>query len=439
MVFETWLGMLVADSKQGGGSDDADSLLALSKIRTIEGYTGSELSVAGRSAGTDLLRDQLGQRANPAAGQSAFALNNTINAGLAKLRADLRTHFEFLSDAGLQKYLRSLGNDELLLTYHISPALAQVWVGQKGRVQRRDIANPAGVYQFLQAARQDPANTGIAAFNSKMDELGTRLLAPVADVLTDTIYLAPAGPLLGFPFDALRINGQYMAERHSVVNLLSFPLNTHPRNSLRTGSLQKVFVAGNPGDYSGDYATRFETSAEIRSIADIFIGPGLQIVQGVALLPDEFEGEYFLQSDLVHLSMPGVINLEFPLESGLELSESEYEPGRMVLRPQDIRSQKLAAGLVFLSSTRSTGKPLSGFSSQPGLAADFADAGAHCVIVNFWSDAGRSDEVFIADFYRRLKGSGDIAESLHESRLRFLENGRANDSYDWAGYQVFIP
>ncbi len=438
-VFDTWLTLLIADSKQRGGAGDRDSLLALSKIRTIESYTGLELTTVGRSRETDPLRGQLAQRANPTAGQSVFALNDRINAGLETLRAGMRNRFEYLSGAGLQKYLNSLGSDERVLTYHIDPAMAQVWVAHKGGVQRRDISNPAGLYQSLLTARQGLENTGVVAFDRAMDELGRRLLEPVTELLSETIYVIPAGPLLGIPLDALRINGRYLAEKHTVINLLSFPSSIGPRNSLQTGPLQRVFLAGNPQDYTGDYATRLETSPEIRSVGDIFIGPGLQIIQGVALLPDEFKTEDFLRSNLAHLSMPGLINLKYPFDSGLELSEGEYEPGRMVLKPQDIRAQGLDVTLVFLSSTRSVGSPVSSYSNQPGLVSDFSAAGARAVIVNLWPGDADSNEVFMTDFYRRLKDSGDIAGSLHDARLNYMERSRADGLYDWAGYQLFIP
>jgi len=437
-LFETWLKMLVADSKQRGRADGSASLLALTKIRYIESYTGSELLVSVRSIETDRLRAELSQRAKPDAGQAVLALNNKINTALDQNRGRFNKDFEFLSSTGLQKYLRSLASGEIVLTYHISPAMAQVWVGQKGRVQRRDIANPSAVYQSLKAARQDLASIGLSAFERKMDQLGKHLITPVANLLTEKIYWIPAGPLLGFPLDALRFNGRYLLERHALVNLLSFPVDTHPHDSLKAGSLQKVFLAGNPQDFSGEYANRLVTSPEIRTVADIFVGPGLQIVQGVALLPDEFQQGYILESNLIHLSMPGVINLNHPGESGLELSESEYGPGRVVLRPEDIRSQKLTAGLVFLSATKFTESPHSEFSSGPGLVSDFMAAGSRSVLVNFWSGGSESNGVFITDFYRDLQSSGNIAESLHHAKLQSLENNRDNGLYDWAGYQLFI-
>jgi len=437
-VFNTWIGMLVTDSRRRNRADASASLLALSKIRYIESYTGLELDLSGVSAENDRLRAQLAQRADPATGISVVTLNDRINGGLDKLRTGFRKDFEFLSNAGLQKYLRSLANDEMVLTYHISPAIAQVWIGQKGRVQRRGITNPAEVYKVLQASRKSLESMGLSAFNRKMDELGTHLIKPVAGLLKDTIYWIPAGPLLGFPVDALRVNGRYLIEQHNVVNLLSFPANTNPGNSLQTGSLQRVFLAGNPQDYSGEYATRLETSAEIGAVTDIFVGPGLQIIQGVALLPDEFQSKDFLLADLIHLTMPGLIDLKYSNESGLELSESEYGPGRVVLQSLAIRAQELSAGLVFMSSTRTRGRPLSDFSSHPGLVSAFMEAGAGSVIANLWADGAESGVGFVSDFYRELQGRGDIAGSLQKTRLRYLKSQGANGIQDWAGYQLYI-
>jgi CHAT domain-containing protein/tetratricopeptide (TPR) repeat protein len=445
-LFEYYLELLTGASNQRGRADGSASLLALSKIRFIEKYSGPDPVASDDSGDTELLRVQLAQRASSSPGQVQSALNDKINRGLAKIRAPFNSKFEYLSKTGLQKYLRSLTNDELLLTYHISPTAALVWVGHKGKVQRRNIANPAYIYEALKDARHGLADIGAFAFDSKMDALGKRLVAPIADLLTETIYFIPAGPVLGFPLDALRVKGRYLVERHRVVNLVSFPANTNPGASLQAGLIKSVFLAGHPRDYSGAYATRLDTSAEIRAVADIFVGPGLRIVQGAALLPDEFQDERFRKASLVHLSMPGIIDLKYPEQSSLRLSGTENSPGRALFKPQDIRLQELDASLVFLSASRMNDAPHSGFISQPGLISDFVAAGARAVIASLWATDGEAAEAFITDFYHELGASGDIAASLRDAKrasLRdakrtYLKNNRENGLYDWAGYQLFI-
>jgi CHAT domain-containing protein len=176
---------------------------------------------------------------------------------------------------------------------------------------------------------------------------------------------------------------------------------------------------------------------EIRTVADIFIGPGLNIVQGAALLPDEFETDEFQKAELVHLSMPGIIDLKYPGQSRLELSGAEFSGGRVSLSPTDIQAGTLQATLVFLSSTGVREMPLSGFSSQPGLISDFIDRGANSVIARSWSSGGGIGEAFIRDFYRKLEGSGNVADSLVNAKRDYLRVNRDTGLYDWAGYQLF--
>jgi CHAT domain-containing protein len=234
------------------------------------------------------------------------------------------------------------------------------------------------------------------------------------------------------------MHGHHLAERHTLINLLSFPANPGPGGRLQATTLQPVFLAGHPRDFTSNPADQLDTSPEIRAMADIFVGPGLQIIQGTALLPDEFRDEYFRRAMLVHSTMPAVIDLGYPRKSSLELSGAENRPGHESLRPVDIRSQELDARLVFLGSSRWINEPLSGFSTWPGLVADFLTAGASSVIANTWANSGQTDVTFKTDFYRELEVSGDIAKSLRDAKLQYLKHHRDDGLYDWAGYQLFI-
>jgi CHAT domain-containing protein len=419
-------------------ADAKTSLLALSKIRYIEKYTAIDAISNDASRNSDLLRNHLAQRRYSGPGQMQTALIGNINRDLADIRVSFRKKFKFLSKAGLQKYLRSLSNDEMVLTYHVSPTIARVWVAHKGKVRQREITNPADLYKTLQEARQGLADLGMTSFDRNMNDLGKRLIDPVADWLTETIYWIPAGPLLGFPLDALRLNGRYLLESHRVVNLLSFPANVNPGSSLRSGQIRSVFLAGHPQDYSSDYAIRLDTSSEIQAIADIFVGPGLHIVQGAALLPDEFQEQQFQKAGLIHLSMPGIINLKYPEQSRLELSGDENSRVRASFKPADIRSLEHETRLVFLSATKVNSYPDSVFNNQPGLITDFVDAGVNSVIASLWRINGDAAETLMTRFYRKLDESGNISSALTDARRQYLENNKDRGLYDWAGYQIFI-
>jgi CHAT domain-containing protein len=219
---------------------------------------------------------------------------------------------------------------------------------------------------------------------------------------------------------------------------MAIPSNVEPTKSLVVDTLENVFIAGHPQDYSSNYLSHLDTSTEIGAVADFFVGPGLNIVQGTALLPDEFVSEQLQSADLVHLSMPGVINLKYPEQSKLELSGDEDQLERATIGPTDIRQQPLSAKLVYLSTTRTQDHSRSNFSNQPALITDFQSAGAKAVIADLWGSNGRAAEALIMRFYNRLLQSKDISGSLRDAKLHYLRSQGHNGIYDWAGFQLFI-
>jgi CHAT domain-containing protein len=305
-------------------------------------------------------------------------------------------------------------------------------------VQLFNLSNPAQLYSELQAIRPGVQDGEISAFENRMNSLGRRLITPVVSLLRKTIYFAPAGQLLGLPFDALRFNNRYLLENHLIVNLSSFPAKPEPSTQVLLKLKQNVFLAGHPQDYSSQFLDGLDTSTEIQAVADIFIGPGLSIIQGAALLPDELESESFRQADLIHLAMNGVIDLRYPEQSSFELSGIEDQLERATFGPLEIRRQPLNAGLVFLSDTKVQDSPISDFNDQPALITDFLRTGAKVVIANFWGMAGIASEALITDFYQKLEGSGDIAKSLQSAKLQYLKANNDDGLYDWAGFQLYL-
>ncbi len=436
-VFEFYLELLSRTAGESRGQDALASLLVLSKIRFIERPSGKASATPGDVQKLESLRIRLAQLAETGAGQRPGDLKREVNSALSDLRKRTSAQLGSLSEAGIQSFLNKLKKNEVVLTYHVSPTTAQVWVAGKTGVRHRNIPNPAYIYAALDEAREGLADLGLDAFENKMDALGKRLAAPVSDLLKETIYWVPAGPLLGFPLDALRLNKRYLAENYTVINLWSFPQIGALHQRMEKPSQQKVFLAGLPQDYSGEYALALKTSPEIQLVTDFFVGPGLTIVQGAALLPDEFGSEQFSQAGLIHLAIPGSIDLKYPDQSVLELSGFEGGTGRASLYPYDIQSLGLRAGLVFLSATRVKQRPTSAFISQPGFVSDFFEAGVKAVIVRLWTSGGSVPQHFLKDFYFQLERSGSPAEALIYSKRRYIEKQRENGLYDWAGFQLF--
>ncbi len=435
-VFSRYLTLMSRRSSVSG--EGFFPLLALSKIRFTENTAGLERFPSRAGIDADALRVLLARRETPEAGDSIASLNERINGQLQLAREAFMEDFGFLSTSGLQAWLDGLQEGEAVLTFHLGAGAAYALVGESGRVRRLNLARPQQLLAAVQNAAGHIASLEGAAFDRLMADLGERLLGPLGPALAETIYFVPAGPLSTLPLDALRTDGRFLAERHRVANLLAFPARPEPGTALRPGRPARVFVAGDPADYSGEYLTRLEVSREIGVVADIFVGPGLTIVQGGALLPDEFDDARFRDADAVHLAMPAYTDLETPLRSSLELSEPVSGQGRTRMGLADVRVRGLGAGLVFMSSARMGGQPLSGYDSRMGLARGMLESGAGAVIASQWTSAdGRAAEM-TGNFYRRFAASGDVLEALAESKRLAIAEGSENASRDWARLQIYI-
>ena len=435
-LLETYLGLQLAGAWQDN-TTGLESLLALSKMRHSE-------SPGNVTPDSDPLRALLAQGESVASNKNpAAGLNARVERELKALRRSFNAEYRFLSKGALRKFLQRLAGDQALLTYHLTPSAAYVWLGRDGTVRQYKISNPQELYADLQEARKGLlASTGSSP-GLLPAGLGVRLLGPVADLLPETVYLIPSGPLMMFPMDALQINGRYLAQHHTIINLLSFPASQNPGMSLQFDPPQEVFLAGHPQDFSAGFATRVETSAEIQAVTDIFRGPGLHIIQAGALLPDEFQGDRFANANLVHLSMPANINLSYPERSWLELSEAQRGVGRTPFRQAEIQHLELKSKLVFISASQTFGWPRSSVSTQAGVVSAFLGAGADAVIASLWTRKTGAGETgagnhLVTGFYRNLQASGDIAAALAAAKRDYLQENRGQKSIDWASYQVFI-
>ena len=216
-------------------------------------------------------------------------------------------------------------------------------------------------------------------------------------------------------------------------------------SSLASGDAQlniddetRVFLAGNPQARQDLFSYGVSSSAEILAVRDRFIGPGLQIVQGVALQRDEFSDERISQADLMHLAIPGAANLAFPERSRLSLSGSVDESADSYLRPADLRMQEYSARLAVLSNLAISGDSSSVFSNRLGFVSDLMDQGVRSVIVSAWHADDTELAAFMEQFYENLGRTSDISAALKQTRLEQVSSGDDMKFGSWAGFQLHI-
>ena len=406
-------------------------LLALDHINVVEGE-----DLAARDGQDEALRALLARR-EAASGTKAADLAAQVNGDLGQLREAFDPAIRPLDARSLDQLLADLDRDESLINYHFSKSAAWVVVGKHKGVELKKLGSAEPFADRLEQLREW-LDQDTAAVIAELDAMGQRLLKPVSGLLTKKLFLLPAGPLNGFPFDALRLDGQFLAEKHNVINLMNLAALAHRRPVLDQDYRERVFLAGNPRAGQELFSYDVRASVEITAMTDIFVGPGLHIVQGVALKKDEFQDERFTGASLIHLATPGALDLAFPDRSELLMSRTSHESVVDNLSPGDIRHLDFEAGLVVLSRTAVTAASRSGFDNRLGFVSEFLEAGVRNVIVSLWSGGDSETAVFMREFYRDLESTRDGAEALSRNRMRQMETSNEANFRSWAGFQLFI-
>ena len=429
-------------------------LLALDRLRAVEAADRSGVADGRLEPETDTaLRELLAGR-EAASGEVAARLASEFEQRLDAARRACRTcgfgGADRLSMDQLRTLLRGLERSEALLAYYL--AADQAFAVLAGPAQARivSLGQPKKIRQFVEVLRADLAGPPYTPGQADLGVLGDLLLQPLAADLPERIYLLPTGDLLGIPFDALRLDDRYVAGRHGVVNLASLDSLQRRSPALSADYRSRVFVAGNPQSQRDPFRFEMSRSPEIRRVTDRFVGPGLHVVQGVALRKDEFTDPRFAQAALVHLAIPGVLDLADPERSRLLLAgaaesipagwaglrSGESLPG--ILAPADLRAFQLGADLLLLSATAVAGGGLPPHDGRMPLVAELLEAGAAAVVFSLWPVGDDAAADFADGLYERLQADPDIVSAFRLARQAKIRESEATNLGAWAGFQLFI-
>ena len=340
--------------------------------------------------------------------RAALANGEGWRGQLGALSARFAVDTERLEKEAVRGWLGDLGGDEAVV----------VSLPERERV-RSWLADADGVRYFQQRAPEDFGSVLDALRDNETRALkesaGEILLGQVGDLLPRRVYWLPVGAMLGVDFGSLRRNGRPLDADHSVVGLLDFPSGKAVRAAWPAGWPEQVFVAGDPVDWTSTVAERLSISAEMAVVRDQFIGPGLHMIQGNALLSDEFETPRLAASDLTHLALPVTLDLAQPERSSLDLSEPGRGQGRTQVYPSELRQWPLSKGMWVLNQVTYRNRPSGAYQSRIGVVSDLAMSGAGLIVTCRQNDAQANVE-FLDSFYRQLRASRSPSEALRGAR-----------------------
>lgn len=439
-LMREYLSLVRAMAAEAGGMDGEPLLLAMERVRMLESADYAKRRDGPLDAAEDESIRGLLARREAASGSVGDKLAGEIDRHLAAARRSAASTPAELPELQLEPLLRQLDRSEALLTFSFDGRQTQALVARRTGVEAIDLAGSGRIQADLAELRDAWTGPAPPDFPRLLEALGRSLLKPLDGVLPEKIYLLPTGPLRGIPLDALPVNGKYFAERHSVVHLATLGSIARRAPLMPEGFGDRVFLAGNPQEQGDPFSLEFRISPEITAVTDQFVGPGLHIVQGIALQKHEFEDQRFAQAALAHLGLAGTLDLSFPDRSRLLLAqETAGQPGsRSTLAPAEVRGFDMEARLVVLSGTAVVGHGISPVDSRVPLVADFLEAGAGAVLVSLQPLGEESNADFAADFYSRLRSKPDIGAALAAIKRERIAGESRTNLPDWASFQLFI-
>ena len=353
----------------------------------------------------------------------------------------------------------ALDRGQLLLSYYALPEKLLLWATSTDASRFVEIDAPQDLADQITEFRSQLRHPrhAIGSIDRLADEIGHRLLSPVADLVeqADELIVQPHGELHGLPFAVLIYDDQVLIDRWSVRQALSTAAwnadlqqaprklpdrllvladlgwNDRPLNETRLPSaslagrlLRDGLLARLPGTAREAEALSALDSPRIRVRLRTGREASRQFISG------DGPGNY----SLLHFATHGLVDLRYPALSALLLAD-DNGAGPALLRPQDIEMLDINARLVVLSGCETGAGPIQAGEGALSLARPFLIAGADEVVSTLWKiDDARTAEFMVA-FYRHLIEDGlSTAEALAAAQRDMRRQRATAHPYYWAGF-----
>jgi tetratricopeptide (TPR) repeat protein len=243
-------------------------------------------------------------------------------------------------------------------------------------------------------------------------QLGQLLLAPFMEALSgcDSLIIIPHGPLHALPFQALRINSQYLIEKYAIsyapsAAVLKFCWDKPASSSVSMPFNGKALLVGVPDERAEHVSDEIQALAVLLGDADVLLNEQATFAQVRETAQD---------CGLLHIAAHGLFRPEAPLLSSIHLFDRW-------MTVQDIYDLDLHASLVMLSACETGLGHDAGGDDMVGLVRGFLYAGASSLIVSLWSVDDESMTKLTTGFYTHWLAGQSKAQALRSAQLALLE------------------
>lgn len=269
------------------------------------------------------------------------------------------------------------------------------------------------------------------------------LIEPITELLppapTTKVTFIPHESLFLIPFAALQdASGNYLIEKHTIVTAPSIQVLSLTKKQQQFVAGKGALVVGNPTMPS----IVFERNQPPQQLPPLPHAQAEAIAIAQLLNAEPLTGhkatkaavlQQIEQARIIHLATHGILDdvegLGVP--GVIALAPSEEDSG--LLTAGEIFNLRLNAELVVLSACNTGRGHITG-DGVIGLSRSFIAAGVPTVVASLWAVPDKSTADLMAEFYRQMQFTSDIAQALRQAMLVTLQ--KHPNPLEWAGFTL---
>ena len=334
-----------------------------------------------------------------------------------------------LDAATLQAMLKA---DEVVVAYHALPDRLVAWVlSSEGvreatlpvAVKRADLARLVDAYRDALINLKPATDVG--------DKIGTLLLAPLDIPAGKRIIIVPHGPLHYLPFQALRLDGQYLIERNPIS--IAPSISIAARLAERTPTVAAQLVAfGNP-TINPDVADPLPgAEREVHALSQQF--PGATLFFKEQANKTNFQGSA-PTARLLHVAAHAVADTLDPLHSKVLLADENGQPN--YLEAKDVMGMDLkGTALIALSACESGLGRVEDGDEVLGFTRSFLSAGTSTLLASLWPVSDAATETLMTTLYDDLAKGEQVQDAMRDAQRAVLANPETAHPFFWAPFNL---
>lgn len=376
-----------------------------------------------------VLHDKLGQPARAfdiSERSRARALLDAV-AGRAELKGDSGAAMDA---AQLQAMLAP---DEVVVAYHTLPDRLVAWVLSRDGVReakfplalpRADLGRLVDAYRDA-LIKLNPKAVGIG------DQIGQLLLAPLGIAPGKRVVIVPHGPLHYLPFQALRLDGQYLIERNPIS--IAPSISIAARLAQRTPTARAELLAfGNP-TISPDVADPLPgAEREVQALATQF--PGATLYFNAEANKTNFTSAA-AKARLVHVAAHAMADTLDPLHSKVLLADEDGKPN--YLEAKDVIGMDLGnVAMLALSACESGLGRVDNGDEVLGFTRSFLSAGTSTLLASLWPVSDAATEKLMTTLYADLARGVVVQDAMRDAQRAVMADPQTAHPFYWAPFNL---